>query len=404
MRIKKENITAILFFAVICGMFVGLLTYKDNDPINDFLTEYRTEVLPGTPILERLSEAIDIADDIVYDQTCFEEQYNTFYGLIQKLLGKHIITDAGYGEIYKTKCNQIIFKVPKKNFRVMRSLDAVEELKSKLDQAGIPFLYVQAPFKLSDDEQQLPANKTDYADYNVNLFLKGLDERGIKYLDLRPLLRDGEKTQNQLFFDTDHHWRIETAFEATGHIMDELNKDYGFTIDSKYKDLKNYNVETLKKCYLGSMGRRTGRFYSGLDDFTLITPKFKTSYTLYEHDYGAEKIYKGSFYKAILDKKYLVKKAPVDLNRYAVYHGDNEELIFNNNLVTNGKVMMIKDSFGVPVYSFLSLGVHEVRALDLRLFKDSVAKYAKENKPDVVILLYNGDTFNEEMFNFVMEP
>lgn len=400
MKIKKEYITAILFFAVIFGMLIGLLTYKDNDPINDFLNEYRTEVLPGTPVLDRLTEAIDIAEDIVYDQTYLKDQYNALYGLVQRVIGKHIMSDAGYGEIYKTKYNQIIFKVGKKNFRVMRSLDAVEELKSKLDEAGIPFLYVQAPFKLTDNEQQLPINKIDYADYNVNLFLKGLDERGIHYLDLRPLLRDGEKTQNQLFFDTDHHWRIETAFEATGHIMDELNKDYGFAIDGKYKDLNNYNCNTLKNCYLGSMGRRTGRLYSGLDDFTLITPNFKTSYTLYEHDYGAEKIYKGSFDEAILDKKYLVKDAPVDLNRYAVYHGDNEELIFDNNLVDSGKVMMIKDSFGIPVYSFLSLGVHEVRALDLRLFNDSVAKYAKENKPDIVILMYNGDTFNEEMFDF----
>ncbi|WP_312649540.1 alginate O-acetyltransferase AlgX-related protein [Aminipila sp.] len=399
-KIKKEYITAILFFAVIFGMLIGLLTYKENDPINDFFNEYRTEVLPGTPILERLTEAIDIAEDIVYDQTYLKDQYNTLYGLVQRVIGKHIMSDVGYGEIYKTKYDQIIFKVGKKNFRVMRSLDAIEELKSKLDEAGIPFLYVQAPFKLSDNEQQLPINKKDYADYNINLFLKGLDERGIDYLDLRPLLRDGEKTQNQLFFDTDHHWRIETAFEATGHIMDELNKDYGFAIDGKYKDLNNYNIKTLKNCYLGSMGRRTGRLYSGLDDFTLITPNFKTSYTLYEHDYGAEKIYRGSFNKAILDKKYLVKDAPVDLNRYAVYHGDNEELIFNNNLVDSGKVMMIKDSFGIPVYSFLSLGVHEVRALDLRLFHDSVAKYAKKNKPDVVILMYNGDTFNEEMFDF----
>nr|WP_315019465.1 hypothetical protein [uncultured Aminipila sp.] len=399
-KINKEHITAILFFIVIFGTLIGLLTYKDNDPINDFLTEYRTEVLPGTPILERLTEAIDIAEDIVYDQTYLKDQYNTLYGLVQRVIGKHIMSDPGYGEIYKTKYDQIIFKVGKKNFRVMRSLDAIEELKSKLDKEGIPFLYVQAPFKLSDNEQQLPINKTDYVDYNVNLFLKGLDERNINYLDLRPLLRDGEKTQNQLFFDTDHHWRIETAFEATGHIMDELNKDYGFAIDGKYKDLSNYKVQTLKNCYLGSMGRRTGRLYSGLDDFTLITPNFKTSYTLYEHDYGAEKIYRGSFNKAILDKKYLVKDAPVDLNRYAVYHGDNEELIFNNNLVYSGKVMMIKDSFGIPVYSFLSLGVHEVRALDLRLFHDSVAKYAKKNKPDVVILMYNGDTFNEEMFDF----
>lgn len=400
MKIKKDHITAILFIVVIFGMLIGMFTYKDNDPITAFITQYRTEVLPGTPMFERLTGAIDVAEDVVYDQTYLKDEYNTCYGLVQRIVGKNVIADAGYGEIYRTKYNQITSKVPSKNYRVMRSLDEISKLKSKLDKEGIPFLYVQAPFKISDNEQQLPLNKKDYVDYNVNLFLKKLNEKGISYLDLRPLLRDGEKTQNELFFDTDHHWRIETAFEATGHIMDELNKNYGFSIDSKYKDLKNYNIETMKNCYLGSMGRRTGRLYSGLDDFTLITPNFETSYTLYEHDYGGEKIYQGSFDDAILDKKYLVEDAPIDLNRYAVYHGDNEELIFNNDLVDNGKVLMVKDSFGIPVYSFLSLGVHEIRALDLRLFNDSVVDYAKENRPDIVILMYNGDTFSKQMFEF----
>ncbi len=61
---------------------------------------------------------------------------------------------------------------------------------------------------------------------------------------------------------------------------------------------------------------------------------------------------------------------------------------------------MIKDSFGIPVYSFLSLGVSEVRALDLRLFKRSVSEYAKNNKPDVVLLMYNADAFGDIMYNF----
>lgn len=399
MKVKKEHITAILFLLFIGVMLIGLLTDEGNDPVNDFITEYRTEVEPGTPVLERLTEAIEIAEDIVYDQTYKKEEFNTVYGLVQRVVGKHIMADAGYGEIYKTKYNQISFKIAKKDFKVNKALQAVTKLKHELDEAGIPFLYVQAPFKLSG-EQQLPANKIDYSDANADLFLKGLSERSIDFLDLRPLLRDGEKTQNQLFFDTDHHWRIETAFEASGHIMDELNADYGFNIESKFKDLNNYNLKTMKQCYLGSMGRRTGQLYSGLDDFTLITPNFETDYTLYEYDYGGETIYEGTFEEAVLVKEYLEEDAPVDLNRYAVYHGDNTELVFNNHMVNDGKIMIIKDSFGIPVYSFLSLGVQEVRALDLRLFDDSVADYAKEHKPDIVIIMYNGDTFAQEMFDF----
>lgn len=401
MPIKRNHIVMVIFFIIIYGMLLGLFLYKDNKPIEDFLTKYRTDVLPNTPIAERVESAVDIAEDTVYEETYGKEFFVEQYGLIQRLIGKHIISDAGYGEIYKTKHNQIIFKINKKDKDVKKAYIAVKTLHDELAKAGIPFLYVQAPFKLSDEENQLPANKIDYVDYNVDKFLALLKESDIDYLDLRPMLRDGSKTQRELFFDTDHHWRIETAFDATGMIEEKLNSDYGFEIEDRYRNIENFKLETTKNCYLGSMGRRTGRLYAGLDDFTLITPKFDTAYTLIERDYGNEVIYEGSFEDAILDKKYMGNKdSSIKLNRYAVYHGDNEELVFKNHLVDKGKVMLIKDSFGIPVYSFMSLGVSEIRALDMRLFKRSVSKYAVDNKPDIVILMYNGDAFNEIMYNF----
>jgi len=148
------------------------------------------------------------------------------------------------------------------------------------------------------------------------------------------------------------------------------------------------------------MGRRVGKTYSGIDDFSLITPKFDTSYTVYERDYGGEKIFEGTFEEAVLNNSYMDKDASLDTNRYAVYHGDNAELEFNNHLEDKGKILMVKDSFGLPIYSFLSLAVKEVRALDVRLYKGSVSEYAKEHRPDVVIILYNADCFGGNMFDF----
>jgi hypothetical protein len=42
-----------------------------------------------------------------------------------------------------------------------------------------------------------------------------------------------------------------------------------------------------------------------------------------------------------------------------------------------------------------------VRALDVRLFQDSVAEYAEKYRPDVVIILYNADCFGGELFRFL---
>lgn len=394
---KAEKITAVAFLAVIFGMLYGLL-FTGYSVKEDFLKDYRTTILPGTPLIERVAGAIDSMEKTIDSGTYKREAYINFYGWIQKVMGKHVIVDIGYGELYKTKYGQITYAVPKQD--VSEELESMYRLKKELDQYGIPLLYVQAPFKLPPDEQQLPDNVKDHANENADRFLKGLDAAEIDYLDLRKNYWSKGLDQNRLFFNTDHHWTINGAFNSYQEIAEKLNSEYGFRIDRKYTDLNNYNQEVFKDCYIGSMGRRVGEAYGGTDDFTLITPKFDTDYTVYERDYGGEKVFEGSFREAVLTGSYIAPGTPPETNRYAVYHGDNAELEFVNHNVRSGKILMIKDSFGLPVYSFLSTGVHEVRALDVRLFKDSVAEYAKKYHPDVVIILYNADSFGGEMFQF----
>jgi hypothetical protein len=274
------------------------------------------------------------------------------------------------------------------------------ELKKELDKAGIPLLYVQAPFKVSGNEQTLPVNITDYADINADRFLQGLKDNGIDYLDLRPFLRDGKKTQNELFFDTDHHWRIETAFDSTWIIGRLLNKEYGFNIDEKIMNIESYNVKKYENFFQGSMGRRVGIIYGGVDDFTLITPNFLTNLTVEQHDKNYDAVTKGAFDSSMLVKSNIDKNKPLNTNRYAVYRGDNAELIFKNNMEASNSIILIKDSFGLPVYSFLAPSIKEIRALDMRYFDRNVVEYAKGNKPDILIVMYNADSFSEEMFNF----
>ena len=401
-KIERNHIVALVFSLIIYGMFLGMFFSTSENPISYFLTKYRTEVLPGTQFFDKIQKATKIAENTVTEKAFLTPFYIEEYGLIQRAAGKRALADAGYGEIYKTKYNQITFKISKKDDQVEAAFIKVKAFKESLDALGIPFLYVQAPFKLSGGENQLPITREDFSDYNVDKFLELLRENNIDYIDLRNFFEQEGKTAKEVFYDTDHHWKTESAFAATSYIEKHLNKNYGFSIDKKYGDIKNFNQQITPNCFLVSRGRRTGMMYAGLDDFNLITPKFETNFTLTEIENGKKKVYEGSFENAILDSQYLgnEKKFTPYLNRYAVYHGDNEELIFKNNLVNKGKILMIKDSFGIPVYSFLSLGVSEVRALDLRLFKRSVSEYAKNNKPDVVLLMYNADAFGDIMYNF----
>ena len=46
--------------------------------------------------------------------------------------------------------------------------------------------------------------------------------------------------------------------------------------DEEALDIKNYEVNTYRNWFLGSIGKRVGIYYAGIDDIDLIYPKFDT--------------------------------------------------------------------------------------------------------------------------------
>ena len=401
----RETLTAIIFVLLVT-LFFGFYLQDFKVLKQETLLRYQRAVAASADeeglgelrLARKLELAIDSAEWTINEKIRQREGFIALHGLIQKLLGKNIIPDYNYGALYRTTYGQITFTVNKA--QIEADLEGILKLKSALDQEGLELLYIQAPFKLPPHEQQIPAHVREYANDNANRFLEGLKANGIDYYDLRPEFFSNGLTQNQRFYNTDHHWTIEAAFDSTISIAQRLSSDYGVQIHLPRLDPSQFTFTTFEKFYIGSMGRRVGRFYAGLDDFTVITPGYETQYTVIEKDGGSEVVLQGPFEETVLVPGYLDPHKPVDTNRYAAYHGDHAELILTNHFEDQGRILMIKDSFGLPVYAFLSLGVHEIRALDIRLYPGSVIEYAKNFQPDLVVLLYNPDSLASSMFEF----
>lgn len=397
----KEKLAATLFVILIFVMLLGMVT-TTHDLGEGFLTTYRTNVPTGAPILERLEGAIDAAEQAVSEGCFCRQQYVEMYGLAMNALGKDVVIDYNYGALYRTKDRQITFSVQEK--WIDEAAYHTELLCSAMWAQNRDFLYIQLPFKVAPVEygggDDLPIYVHDYANENCDNFLSHMKLSGVSYYDIRDQFWNCGLSQKELFFDTDHHWTIRGAFTATGFIADYLNQNYDFGIpDNLYTD-DNFDQTVYKDWFIGTMGRRVGRIYGGVDDFTLYTPKFDTDMTLTQIEGLSEVVTEGSFQDAVLEMKYL-EDPDLTTNRYAVYHGDYQELRFENHLAKNDKkILIIKDSFGIPVYSFLSLGISEVRAIDMRLFDKDLESYIADYDPDLVVLMYNGDTFAPEMFNF----
>lgn len=280
-------------------------------------------------------------------------------------------------------------------------VDSFADFGDFVSQSGSEFLYCYAPSKNSFYQVQ----DAEYA-IACEKYVQSLRKNGMNVLDLAAEMNKQGMTLEDSYFYTDHHWKIETGFWASGEILKRLNKDYGFEYDEKITDINNYNTDVYQDWFLGSIGKKVGRYFSpyGVDDISVITPKFETKLHLKDDS----KDVCGNFNKTFIDLSTIDEQDYYSKNPYAVYGGDYPEQKIVNKLVKSEakKLLVIRDSYACAVTPFLSLAFSELRVLDLRGSMHStervksVEQYIKEYKPDYVIVLYNGIASEIDMYNF----
>ncbi|MFI3254963.1 MAG: hypothetical protein R3Y63_11615 [Eubacteriales bacterium] len=267
-------------------------------------------------------------------------------------------------------------------------VEEAEKFYQNLQEIGLPFAYIQAPGKLpADDHQVVPTGFQTYYNSNSDQFLQGLDSAHIPYLDLRETIQEQGLDHFSLFPVTDAHWTAEGAFWAYVEIARYLEELLGYSfLTEEYLSLDAFHVETYHNKWIGTTGQRTGIYFGGMDDFSIITPKFETNY----HALVPERewdIY-GSFQDACLDMAFFHWGGNDD--QYSVYNYHEEYVKFTNFNAENDLVLfLLRDSFAGPVASFLSLHFKEVHLFDSRHGAEAgdVLKKIKEVDADVLLQL-----------------
>lgn len=394
----KKKIVAIVFIAIIAG--ISSLIFIHAKAVG-------TAMLRGYPVyLPENDMPIDVPkaaiksttekiDTIITGSIPFIE-YN---GAFDRIMGKHMIEDADPEKtVYKMDNGQLTFIQPA--YDITGSADSVIELNNYLRDKNIDFLFVQAPFKIDKYDPQLPPCISDTVNANVDAFLQALSGRAVPFYDLREVIHDLKMPYADLFYNTDHHWKVETAFWAYTQVMRKINADYGYDINPDTIDPDQFIFKEFKSVSLGSEGRRVGRYYGGVDDYTVIMPKFYTAYTVkILYDSGNETELSGSFHDTIIQENRIGKKPSMDTESYRAYLGPNHPKIeITNNAVGQGRVLLVEDSFGKPFSAFVSLNFHETDILDLRYYTDqSLYEYLDANRYDMVMILYNPSSLSESM-------
>lgn len=85
-----------------------------------------------------------------------------------------------------------------------------------------------------------------------------------------------------------------------------------------------------------------------------------------------------------------------------ILNGTTGNLIIKNKKIDNDiKILMVKDSYALPVAAFLSTCVSELHMVDLRDTPTvKLNDYINEHDFDAVVVMYNTEVFNDIMFEF----
>lgn len=397
-KLNSKNYIAFIFVILISSICVGMF-FNARIIGSAILKGYKDYLPSNYNNFDIIKASIKSTEKGVNDSVVNRNSFINLNGLIHKLNGSKIVDDVDLmNTVYKMDNGQLTFNYPNDNMDL--KLENLKQLHAKLTRKDIKMLYIQAPFKLNKYEDNLPWGIEDTTNINTDIMIDCLKKNNIPFLDLRNSILKDKLVHSDLFYNTDHHWKIETALWANKQVLLELNQRFGMNNNLNTVEINKFHSIEIKNSFLGAQGRRVGKYYGGVDDFTYLIPKFDTSYHVEFYNSKGEKDLEkdGSFKETIIIDKLVQEDSSIETNRYAVYFGGDWPLVkIINSDVNSGNVLILQDSFGLPFSAFMSLNFRNTDIIDLRHFKEkSLNDYLEENEYELVLFLYNPSAYREE--------
>lgn len=393
----KKRITAFLFILVLVTFSV-LNIIQSFGPIQKTLASADFHYSEAKALIHELDDDIN---EHVFDKFGFVEAY----GYMQSLMWKNEENNFEVVKDMEGKLHYTYFATGPTDTKYLS--DRVAALGAHLD-PKTKLTYVMTPDKYVRGYTQFPEGiPYNYNNETADGFLTNLKQDGIDTVDLREGLLESGIPAKDLFFTTDHHWKIKTAFWAFGQLVNHLDGMYDKPLDPDhyFTDLNNYNVVPYQDIFIGSQGRKAGKYFAGDDDFDLIYPKFKTDYSFYFKTGETQATLNGRFEDALLTTYPLnVQGATYDLtaDKYFTYLYGNQGIVHvvNKDKPNGLKVLFIKDSLAVPMISFLSTVVSEIYLIDPRYYTGDIVDFASKTDLDHIFVSISPQDLVDEFFPY----
>lgn len=330
------------------------------------------------------------------------------YGGLKKLLGKKFVDDPLVERyVYKGK-NGFLYYVEPNKIDTKKIAKKISAFQDKLITEHTTFVTCLAPNKHAIASENFPYGVLDYTTHNTSDLEKNLNELGVSSLNLSTIFYKEELDENTSFFANDTHWRFETAFWGYTKLIDYFKNAYMMPIKiNKATHIENYKLQKYSDIYIGSMGKRAGKKYvDSKDDINILLPNFETDfvYKKYDENYNLQLEKRGTYKDCFLNEQVLESNDEYSDKYISLMgYGSPYEVIENKKLDDDSKLVIIKDSFAMPVASYLANNFSKIYLVDTRYknIKNTLDRTIHIIDPDVVLLFVSPTsmTFFPELFD-----
>lgn len=375
MKKNVGNIITSVFFLMTILYFGSETLYASKSIIIDKLKNTSSQTLK--------SDLVSIEEQYK-DKFYKKNEFIDIYGLGQMVLNKKMIGNMEFIKDNNDVIQAFDFAGPYTHFA--SEMLKLEEATSK---KKIPLLYVQIPSRVIKDFTEIPQGYVNTENDNMDTLINELVQNDIDVLDYREYVEEKQYKPEDVFFKTDIHLTTETEWDILKKLITKLELDYGLIFENKNKilDLDNYIIDRRK--FIGNYARSSGKFFSGIDEFNMYIPKFETNNVLLDADHNV--VSEGAFDDVLLNgyqKQQNTDERTYWVTNYGQFTSPSYQYV--NNIIESGnKILLIMDSMGYRMASYLSLMSQNITIIDPRFDENGyyLNKELNENNFDAVVVL-----------------
>lgn len=377
---RKLSSAGFALVFVLLIVVIGLISLKDliNFYVNDEIDYNEWKA--------------DLGDKLETDvaSTFFQKfQFVNLNGAIRNLLGEQemngvVKLDNGY--------LLVPFSYSSDDY-LQNCADKVVSFNNYLEQRGTTLIYASTPYTSGKYDPEIPIGVQDHGNDNIDRFIAMLNAADIDTIDFRETMYEDGIDHYSMMYKTDHHWNTEAGFYAYGIFEDYIIAKTGCNVDERISDIDNYFIITYEDWHLGSRGQRTGRYYTGIDDFDLILPDFETTI---QNNAGTI----GNMQDLVINMEPLFNKQYTSRYTYDHVLGGALGNYVNLDCKNDIKILFVTDSFARAVNPYMIMGFREVAYVYDHDTSAITPEYIEEYDPDVVILMYYPEVL-QESYNYI---